>query len=118
MGHGYQRQRMAGGILTEDFVEDGLILCHFFVGREVCEFAVLVEVTNLWHDGTIFPSMQLFGKHRLARLDETFPLREIKQLMQLHLINPLTELLLVSLADVGCYLGYTCHFGAKIGVFR
>ena len=26
--------------------------------------------------------------------------------------------LLVSLADVGCYLGYTHHFGAKIGVFR
>ena len=117
MGHGYQRQRMAGGILTEDFVEDGLILCHFFVGREVCELAVLVEVANLWHDGTIFPSMQLFGEHRLACLDETFALCEIKQFVELHFINLLSEFLLVSLADVGCYLGYTHHFGTKIGVF-
>ena len=108
---------MAGCVLTEDFVEDGLILCYFFVGREVCELAVLIEVANLWHDGAVFPSMQLFREHRLARLDETFALCEIKQFVELHFINLLSEFLLVSLADVGCYLGYTHHFGAKIGVF-
>ena len=118
MGHGYQRQRVAGGILLEDFVEDGLILCYFVLCREVCEFAVLVEVANLRHDRAVFPSMQLFGEEGLACLDEAFALREIKQFVELHFIDLLSEFLLVSLADVGCYLGYTCHFGAKIGVFR
>ena len=105
----YQTHWLFGSELCENVIKAFLPSWQAFLRNVFMQIVGLISVMYFDDDRPILPRTELSIKHRFPRSDNSLPLGEIQQLLQLYFIHLFSEHTIISAQEIWRYACYFFH---------